>query len=144
MCLFTTQPNGTKRLSAPNQPPDKTEPHELEIAQWLIQNNIKFKWFRKYEGRKSPDIFIGEKSVELKTLLPPDGKFRYLSLEGKLLDASLQSRRAIVDATQTDLIESLAVEVLRKIIDELGSLFDELVILVSTELGKLAVGWHRA
>jgi len=137
-------PGGRKRLTSSSNPPPGTDPHEIESARWLSDKGIGFKWFTRYSGRKSPDIFIGDKSVEIKTLLPPNGRFSVLSLEDKVVEAVSQSRRVLLDASNTDLSQSIAQDVMFRIIPQFGMLLDEFVILVGSEIGRVAIGWYRA
>jgi hypothetical protein len=138
-------PGALSRLSDPEHPPKRTEPHEIETALWLRERGIKFKWFNSYnKDRTSPDIFIGNKSVDMKALFPENGEFNTKTYNGRVRSGLRQSRRLLIDATRTDASEEMAIELVFDTVSDFGAFLDEFVILVKVGLEKIAIGWHRA
>jgi hypothetical protein len=138
-------PGARNRLREPSNPPKDTEPHEIETAEWLSERRIKFKWFQRYKkDRTSPDVFIGDKSVDMKALFPANGEFNEATYNNRVRSGIRQSRRLLVDATRTDLPEPLAVKMVTDTISDIGMYLDEFVILIRVGVEKIAIGWHRA
>lgn len=119
---------------------------ERAIAEFLQEKGVRVRSVREFKKRRPPDSItvVGNEPVEFKKLDPTVVRgYNHLTMLENVRGIGVKCRRGVVDARATTLTPDQAVGEVRTAVETHGVNLDELIMIVPSGSGAIAVSWRR-